>query len=75
MWRWQWRWLRKLHERSPSSATRLSRAQNRTPKHTCISDFQRYRHGGGLPKFRDSFFGDMAMAVAAVFGDLGLGFD
>ena len=76
---WQWRWLWKLHERSPSLVTWLSRARSRTLKHVCLSDFRRYGDGGGSSKLHDSFSGDMAMvataATAVVIADLGLGFD
>ncbi|GMN45183.1 hypothetical protein TIFTF001_014369 [Ficus carica] len=74
---WLWQQLRKLHELSPSSVTRLSRARSRTPKHACFLDFWRFGDGGGLPKLRDSFSSDMAMvaAPAVIIGDLGLRLD
>ncbi|GMN51799.1 hypothetical protein TIFTF001_020954 [Ficus carica] len=69
---WQWQRLRKLHERSQSLATSLSRARSQTLNHVRFSEFWRYGDGGGSPKLHDSFSGDMAM-VATARGDWSFG--
>ncbi|GMN34753.1 hypothetical protein TIFTF001_004871 [Ficus carica] len=72
---WLWWQLRKLQERSLSSATRLSKARSQIPKHACFWDFRQHEDSSGSPKLRDSFFGDLTLVAVTVIGDLGLGFD